>query len=175
MSHQTDLSLLATRVITTLSAAGQTLAVAESLTGGQLAASLTAVPGASTVFRAGIVAYATDLKHRLLGVSEATLAEHGAVSARTCAEMADGAAGSCAADWALATTGVAGPDPQEGHPVGTVYIGVVGPKGDLPGVSAATRTRRLQLSGDRATIQSETVAAVLTLLLDRVGSTAPAT
>lgn len=149
-------------VITRLAALGRTLAVAESLTGGRLAAALTAVPGASSVFRAGVVAYATELKHVLLGVEATTLSEHGAVSERTAQEMAAGVARVAGADWAMATTGVAGPDPQEGHPVGTVFVAVAGPATD-PVV------RRLTLSGGRTEIQDQTVAAALDLLLARLG------
>lgn len=150
----------AQRVITWLSGDGQTLAVAESLTGGRLAAALTSVPGASAVFRAGVVAYATELKHVLLGVDTVTLATHGAVSAPTAQEMALGVARLTSVDWSLATTGVAGPQEQEGQPVGTVFIAVVGPTG-------APVVRRLALSGDRAQIQDGCVLAALDLLLER--------
>lgn len=149
-------------VITRLSGDGRTLAVAESLTGGRLAAALTSVPGASAVFRAGVVAYATELKHVLLGVAAATLAAHGAVSEPTAQEMAVGVARLTGADWALATTGVAGPDAQEGHPVGTVFVAVVGP-------ATEPVVRELALSGGRAEIQELTVVAALELLLEQLG------
>lgn len=99
-----------------------TLAVAESLTGGLLAATLTETPGASAVFRGGVVAYATDLKHGLLGVDEALLAQRGAVDPDIASAMAFGVASRLTADIGLATTGVAGPDMQDGKAVGTVFI-----------------------------------------------------
>jgi len=151
-------AVVAGRVIAELVERGQTLAVAESLTGGQLASVLTGVPGASGAFRAGVVAYATDLKHVLLGVDQQTLDQHGAVSADTCTQMATGVAVRCSADWGIATTGVAGPDRQEGHPAGTVFVAVTGPHGST--------VQPLTLAGARAEIQRQAVAAVLDLLLD---------
>lgn len=144
---------------------GATLATAESLTGGLLSAQLTAIPGASAVYRGGVVSYATDLKHRLLGVDEDLLARVGAVDARVAAAMAVGAADRLDADHALATTGVAGPDPQDGQPVGTVFVACTGPGG--------TAVRHLTLSGDRDAIRAASVLAALTLLLDEL--TVPST
>ncbi len=109
---------------------GQTVAVAESLTGGLLAASFVAVPGASRAFRGGLVVYATDLKASLAGVSAGLLAERGAVNPEVARALARGARMRCGADWGLGTTGVAGPDPQDGEPVGTVFVAVAGPDGD---------------------------------------------
>ncbi|WP_431037229.1 CinA family protein [Streptomyces sp. P6-2-1] len=107
--------------------AGQTVAVAESLTGGLVAAELTAAPGASAAFRGSVTAYATELKHRLLGVDPALLAREGAVHPEVAAHMASGVRDALGADWGAATTGVAGPEPQDGRPVGTVYVAVAGP------------------------------------------------
>ena len=101
---------------------GETLAVAESLTGGLLAATLVDVPGASQVFRGGLVVYATDLKATLAGVPAELLDERGPVDPDVAVALADGARERCGADWGLATTGVAGPDPQDGMAVGTVYV-----------------------------------------------------
>ncbi|MDT0423902.1 CinA family protein [Streptomyces evansiae] len=109
--------------------AGWTVAVAESLTGGLVAAELTAAPGASAAFRGSVTAYATELKHRLLGVDAALLAGEGAVHPEVAAQMATGARDALGADWGAATTGVAGPEPQDGRPVGTVYVAVAGPAG----------------------------------------------
>ena len=134
---------------------GQTLAVAESLTGGLLAASIVDVAGASAVFRGGLVVYATDLKATLAGVPAPLLARHGPVHPLVAAALAAGARQRCAADWGLATTGVAGPDPQDGIEPGTVYVAVDGP---------TSRVQRLDLTGDRAAIRAATVAAALTLL-----------
>jgi nicotinamide-nucleotide amidase len=137
-----------------------TLAVAESLTGGLLAAALTSVPGASAVFRGGVVAYATDLKAALLDVPADLLERHGAVHPSVAEAMAEGARRRLGASAGAATTGVAGPDPSDGQPVGTVYIAV------SPGARAArTTARHLALSGDRQQIRRATVEASLSLLI----------
>lgn len=136
---------------------GETLAVAESLTGGLLAATVVAVPGASTVFRGGLVVYATDLKASLAGVPSPLLHARGPVDPEVAAALAAGVRRRCGADWGVATTGVAGPDPADGVPVGTVYVAVAGPR-------AAGEVRRLDLTGDRAQIREATVAAALDLL-----------
>src|SRR5699024_4781408 len=124
---------------------GRTLAVAESLTGGLLAASIVAVPGASAVFRGGAVAYATDTKAAVLGVEEAWLAARGPVDPRVATMMADGARRLFAADLALATTGVAGPGPADGHAAGTVYLACTG--------AGRERVRGVRLSGDRQAVR----------------------
>jgi len=98
-------------VVSELVSRGQTLAVAESLTGGLLAATLVEVPGVSKVFRGGLVVYATDLKATLAGVDQTLLAERGPVDPDVARELAAGAARVCGADWGLSTTGVAGPEP----------------------------------------------------------------
>jgi nicotinamide-nucleotide amidase len=150
----------AAQIVALLTARQQSVAVGESLTGGLLAAALTDIPGASAVFRGGIVAYATELKAVLLGVDPATLAGQGAVSAEVAAAMADGARSRLSATFGLATTGVAGPDPAEGKPPGTVYVAASSALGP-----ARTQVRRLALAGGRADIRRETVAGVLALLL----------
>jgi nicotinamide-nucleotide amidase len=144
-------------VLDALRARGQTVAVAESLTGGLLAATIVDVPGASNVFRGGLIVYATDLKASLAGVPPALLAAHGPVHPDVAAALAGGARERCLADWGLATTGVAGPDPQDGVPVGTVFLGLAGPHG-------AATVRRLDLTGNRRAIRAATVEAALTLL-----------
>lgn len=147
----------AARAVAWLTSEVQTLAVAESLTGGLLASRIVDVPGASVVFRGGVVAYATDLKHALLGVDAQLLARHGAVHPQVAAQMADGVRERLGATWGLATTGVAGPDPQDGHPPGTVFVGLAGPDG--------VRTISLLLTGDRSQVRGATVDAALALLL----------
>lgn len=142
-------------ILEALTERGETLAVAESLTGGLLSATIVDVPGASKVFRGGLIVYATDLKHSLAGVDADLLAERGPVDPDVALALARGAAQRCAATWGLATTGVAGPDPQDGVPVGTVFISVAG-RGE--------RVRRLTLTGDRAQIRRATVDAALALL-----------
>jgi nicotinamide-nucleotide amidase len=146
-------------IIEVLVARGQTLAVAESLTGGLVAAALTAAPGSSAAFRGGVVAYATDLKAALLGVPSDLLDRHGAVHPEVAMAMAEGARRRLAATFGAATTGVAGPDPADGQPVGTVYIAVSGGPGTKPDVCS------LALAGDRQQIRAATVAQVLDLLL----------
>lgn len=147
------LSLLAGR--------GQSLAVAESLTGGLVAGALTAVPGASRVLRGSVTAYHTDIKQAVLGVDGALLADRGAVDAEVARQMAGGARRVLGADWGIATTGVAGPEPQDGQPVGTVFIAVQGPDG-------GGAVRRLALAGDRDRIRRETVESVLGLLVSEL-------
>lgn len=143
-------------VIDELVRRGQSLAVAESLTGGLLAATIVDVPGASRVFRGGLVVYATDLKSTLAGVPDDLLAERGPVDPDVALALARGARERCGADWGVGTTGVAGPDPQDGVAVGTVDIAVSG-----PGVATV---RRLTLDGDRPAIRSAAVDAALALL-----------
>lgn len=117
----------AARVLLRLQERGETLAVAESLTGGLVAAELTSVPGASQAFRGSVTAYATSLKRDVLGVDGALLAERGAVDPAVARSMAAGVRRVLGADWGISTTGVAGPEPQDGKPVGTVFIAVSGP------------------------------------------------
>jgi len=148
-------------VIEMLIARGETLAVAESLTGGLLAAALTGVPGASAVFRGGVVAYATDLKAILLDVPTGLLDRHGAVHPAVAAAMAEGARRRLSAAVGAATTGVAGPDPADGQPVGTVHIAV--------STAGGTTTRALALSGDRHQIRAATVGQSLSLLIAALG------
>ncbi|MGE5828833.1 MAG: CinA family protein [Micromonosporaceae bacterium] len=138
----------------------ETLAVAESLTGGLLCASIVDVPGASRVFRGGLVAYATDLKAALAGVPAQLLRERGAVDPDVAAALAAGARDRCGADWGLGITGVAGPEPQDGRPVGTVFIAVIGPGG--------TQVCEHVLPGDRAAVRTAAVTAALDLLAERV-------
>jgi nicotinamide-nucleotide amidase len=149
-------------VVTALVARGATVAVAESLTGGLLIAELVAIPGASQVVRGGVVAYATDLKHRLLGVDNELLVRRGPIDADVVRQMAEGArerlgpAGE-PATIGVATTGVAGPDSQDGHRPGEVWLGIA--------TASGSRAERLDLAGDRAEIWRATVEAALGLLL----------
>jgi nicotinamide-nucleotide amidase len=163
-------------LVARLTRAGSTVAVAESLTGGLLCARLVDVPGASAVVRGGVVAYATELKAVLLGVDAGLLAERGPVDPDVALAMAAGVRARLAADWGVATTGVAGPEPQDGVPPGTVYVAVCGPGGG-PGSPAGApdgQVRRLVLAGDRAAVREGTVAAALALLAERLehGATA---
>ncbi|MHB9858649.1 CinA family protein [Streptomyces sp. YIM S03343] len=164
------MSSAATDVVRLLTVRGETLAVAESLTGGLVAAEITSVPGASKVFRGSVTAYATELKHLLLGVDADLLAVHGAVDPQVAAGMAGGVRKALGADWGIATTGVAGPDPQDGQPVGTVFIAVEGPSGTLRGSARGGKVEALRLNGDRADIRMESVRSVLALLLTEIVS-----
>jgi nicotinamide-nucleotide amidase len=138
----------------------ETLATAESLTGGLLAATLVEIPGVSAVYRGGLVVYATELKARLAGVPEDLLAERGPVDADVALALAAGARERCAADWGLATTGVAGPESQDGKPVGMVFVAVAGPSG--------AQVRELKLEGNRAVVRTESVTGVLRLFADHL-------
>jgi nicotinamide-nucleotide amidase len=149
-------------VLAALVRGGATVAVAESLTGGLLAAEFVAVPGASKAFRGSVTAYATELKGSVLGVDPDLLAARGAVDPDVAAQMAAGVRTLMGADVGLATTGVAGPEPQDGHPVGTVYVAISRASGES--VSS------LRLSGDRATIRRKAVAAALDLLTQSLQS-----
>ena len=151
---------LAGQVLARLRSVGHTVAVAESLTGGLVAAALTDIPGASEAFRGGVVAYATELKVLLLGVDRAMLARHGAVYAPVAAAMATGVRTRLGATYGVATTGVAGPDQADGQPVGTAHIAV----------SAADDTvvRTIALTGNRHQIRRLSVEHALGLLLGRL-------
>ncbi|HWS51312.1 MAG TPA: CinA family protein [Microbacterium sp.] len=138
------------------------LGVAESLTGGALASEIVAVPGASLVFRGGVVAYATAVKHTLLGVDGTLLDEHGPVHPEVAVQMADGVRRCLAVEGrpaavGIATTGIAGPDSPDGQPVGTVHVGVV-----APGVRI---TREFRFTGDRASIRQQAVDAAMLVTL----------
>ena len=138
-----------------LDARGETVGCAESLTGGGLAAMLSATPGASRTFAGGVVTYATELKRRLLHVTADEI-----VSGECAVQMAAGARELLDVDWALATTGVAGPDTQEGRPAGTVFLGLAG--------ASSARFVRLALDGDRASIRTATCTRAVQLLLEEV-------
>jgi nicotinamide-nucleotide amidase len=155
-----SLAELVRSVHSLLHSLGQTVAVAESLTGGLLSAALTETPGASESFRGGIVAYATELKASVVGVAEDLLAERGAVDPAVAEALARGARERLGADWGLGITGVAGPDPQDGKSVGTVYIAIVGP----PTLQAPEVVGELSLSGSRNMIRSQSVEHAVGLL-----------
>ncbi|MDA3147896.1 CinA family protein [Leucobacter sp. UCMA 4100] len=161
MSQETG---LAATVLEWCAGRSLTLATAESLTGGMLAAELVAVPGASRVFSGGVIAYDTALKHSVLRVNERLLAEHGPVHRDVALAMAEGVRHACAvrgvpASLGLATTGVAGPDPdaQTGQAAGTVWIAWA--------AEGRAGAEQLMLTGSRSEIREETVQAALRLLL----------
>jgi nicotinamide-nucleotide amidase len=146
----------AAEIVDRLTRAGLTIAVAESLTGGLLVAELIAVPGASAVVRGGVVAYATELKAALLGVDPALLAASGPIHAEVARQMASGVRERLGADIGISTTGVAGPDPQDGHPPGEVWLGFA--------IGREVTAVGLALGGDRATIRGDTVSGSLSRL-----------
>jgi PncC family amidohydrolase len=152
---------MASTLIATLQVRGETVATAESLTGGLLAAFVTGVAGASAVYTGGVVTYATEVKQDLLNVPDDIVRTDGVVSARCAEAMASGARDLIGTTYALSTTGVAGPEPQEGKPVGTVYVGLAGPDW--------TRSLALDLDGDRAEIREATCAAAISELLSALG------
>jgi PncC family amidohydrolase len=151
---------LAGRVHAALLERGLTVGTAESLTGGALGDLLSSTPGASATYRGGVVSYATELKQSLLGVGDDVVATYGVVSAQCAAAMADGARALLGTDWAVSTTGVAGPDLQEGKPAGTVHVGLAGPDG--------TTSVALRLAGDRRAVRDGTCRRAVAALLEAV-------
>jgi nicotinamide-nucleotide amidase len=139
-----------------LIAKGATVATAESLTGGLLGGCFTAEPGSSRVYVGGVVAYATRLKVAMLGVSQTIIDGPGVVSSECAVAMAAGVRTLTGATFGLSTTGVAGPNEQEGKQAGTVFIAVAGPAG--------ARTVALEFSGDRMSIRRQAVEAALLVL-----------
>ena len=156
---------LAGEVIGLLTRAGRTVATAESLTGGLVAAALTDVPGSSAAFRGGVVSYATDLKAGLLGVDESMLSAHGPVYAPVAAAMAEGVRDLLGATVGVATTGVAGPGPADGQPAGTVHVAV--------SLVGDTVVRTVALTGNRDEVRRLAVERVLGLLLGRLREECP--
>jgi nicotinamide-nucleotide amidase len=144
------------RVVGLLREAGLTVATAESLTAGLVSARLADVPGASDVLRGGVVSYATAVKSSVLGVPADLLERTGPVHRAVAEAMAAGAARLLGADVGVATTGVAGPGPHDGHPAGTVVVAVCGPAGLAAEV--------LRLPGDRAAVREGAVRGALDLL-----------
>jgi nicotinamide-nucleotide amidase len=156
-----DAETLPGAIVGRLRAQGVTLGTAESCTGGAVADAIVSVPGASAVFRGGIVAYANDVKQQLLDVPEATLAQHGAVSEETAIAMASGARARLGVDVAVSTTGIAGPDGGTSEkPVGLVWFALASPEG--------VETRRVTFPGTRADIRDRATVAALALLWRRI-------
>lgn len=145
-------------LVARLTAARLSVAVAESLTGGLVMTALTSVPGASNVVRGGVVAYATEVKREVLGVDGDLLDAKGAVDAGVALQMARGVREKIGADFGLATTGVAGPDDQDGKAPGVVFVAVDAPFDHW--------YRELLLDGDREQIRTRAAVAVLELLTE---------
>lgn len=150
------MNVLAKEVVTSLTERNQTIAIAESLTGGLLSSALTDIPGTSHVFIGSIIAYSIDIKVRELGVSRETLDQFGVVSEPVAFDMAEGISKKFGSTWAVATTGIAGPGPSHGIPAGTVWIAIIG-----PGVREAIA---LSLEGDRTEVRRGAVDSALAAL-----------
>lgn len=156
------MSASARAAIEALRERGWTVGVAESLTGGAVSSALVSVAGASSVFMGGVVAYATPVKHTLLGVDAQLLQEHGPVHPEVAVQMAEGVRRAVAVDGVdaavgVSTTGIAGPESPDGQPIGTVHIGMVTPE--------RTETRAFRFDGDRARIREQAVDAALSMLV----------
>ncbi|MFG3310277.1 CinA family protein [Streptomyces wuyuanensis] len=154
--------LLARQLHAALDAAGHTVAVAESLTAGRLGAALAEAPGASRTFRGGVIAYQTETKAAVLGVDRCLLAAEGAVHPNVAVQMAVGVRRLMDASYGLATTGVAGPDSQDGEQVGTLFVALGGPHGTVVAEPEAGE------SMNREAIQQAAVMAALELLRDHL-------
>lgn len=142
------------------------VATAESLTGGRLGMLLTETPGSSATYVGGVVAYATALKTSLLGVPESVVEAHGVVSAECASAMAHGVRELTGASFGVSTTGVAGPERQEGKAAGTVFVAVVGP--------GEESVLALELTGSRFDIRDRTCAEALSALADMLRGKKPA-
>ncbi len=154
----------ADRCLNLLQSHGETLSTAESLTCGLVAATFAGVPGASRVLRGGLAAYSTEVKIGVLGLDSALVDRFGVISSECAEAMATQALRVFVSDWAVSSTGVAGPDSQEGHDVGTVFVAVAGP--------GVLRSEYLQLAGGRNDIRASTVHALIGLLESEIISTA---
>ena len=140
--------------------AGKTLVTAESLTGGGIGNALTSVPGASLVYKGGIISYVNDVKRDVLGVPQEILDRYGAVSAWTAGYMSSGVRKLLQADIAVSVTGLAGPGGDEfGHPVGTVYIGYDS--------NCRSLVKEYHFSGTREEVRRQTIEAALELILEQ--------
>ena len=175
-----DVALVAGRIVEKLGERGETLACGESLTGGLLADAIVSVPGASRVFLGSLVTYATSLKHRILSVDDTLLGQRGAVDPEVAFQMARGVGVQCGATHQIATTGVAGPDQQDGKPVGTVFIGYSDEDATGSYVLSAHFSARVleqisdaalitSVGGPRGTIRQATVAVALADFERRLG------
>ena len=157
-----ELRILARRLQAVCTARGLTVATAESCTGGLVAHAITEIAGSSAYFRGGIVAYSNMIKEAELGVPAEVIAAHGAVSAQVATAMASGARDRLAVDLAVSVTGIAGPDGgTEAKPVGLTYVAVADARG--------VEVRRFMWTGGRSANKRSSAAAVLELLLERLG------
>lgn len=159
-THRERAQQAAIRLVEVSREGGFTLATAESLTGGMLGQVICSVPGASAVYQGGVISYALSVKAGVLGVDAELLARSGPVDSEVARQMAAGAARVCGAAFGVATTGVAGPEPHGGKPVGSVVLGISSPSGTL----ALEKT----YAGDRQEIREAAAADALEALLEAV-------
>lgn len=145
--------LSASSIVDELRRRGQTLAVAESLTGGGLGAEITSVPGSSDVFAGGVIAYQLSVKTGLLRVPPSLIEEFGVVSEEVAVAMADGVCELLGTTWGIATTGVAGPGSANGIPAGTVWIAIRGP---------INQSTELEIQGEREVVRNASVSSAIT-------------
>lgn len=151
----------AARLVTLLKTKECTITTAESLTGGRIAAAITAVPGSSAVFPGGVVSYCDRIKHQVLGVPRTLLETHGAVSEPVARAMAKGAAELMGTDLALSATGLAGPDGDgSGNPVGTVYLGLY--------ARGKVRCEKHVFTGDREDIRRQSMERAIEMALSEL-------
>lgn len=152
MALSSEIIGLASEVVAALRARGETLSTAESLTAGSLSSAIVTISGASDVFVGGVTAYQDEIKISHLAVDPKLLADHTAVSEEVAVAMAQGALKSFGTTWAIATTGVAGPNPLDGHPVGAVWVAIQGP---------VCQSIELSLSGERESVRNATTASAI--------------
>jgi len=152
MSLSPDIIELATEIIDTLRHNSETLSTAESLTAGQVSSAIVSIAGASDIFIGGMTAYRDDIKISHLFVDPQIIEEHSSISEEAAIAMARGAIKSFGSTWAIATTGVAGPNPLDGHPVGAVWVAIEGP---------VCQTIELSLSGERESVRNAATASAI--------------
>lgn len=141
-----------TEILEILRTRGESISVAESLTGGGLAEALSSLPGSSEIFRGSVTAYQPEIKGSLLKVPAELIAEFGVVSEEVAVAMADGVKQLMNSTWSISTTGVAGPGPSDGVAAGTVWVAIEGP---------ISQTLQLELSGTREIVRNATIAGAI--------------
>ncbi len=150
LSH--EIIELAQQIVNTLRDRDETLSTAESLTAGDLSSAIVSIAGASDVFVGGVTAYRDEIKISHLDVDPALITAHTSISEQVAIAMAKGAKKSFGTTWAISTTGVAGPNPQDGHPVGTVWVAIEGP---------ISQSIELALSGERDSVRNAATASAI--------------
>ncbi|MEI7697581.1 MAG: CinA family protein [Actinomycetes bacterium] len=152
MALSAEIIELAQQIVNTLRERSETLSTAESLTAGDLSSAIVTIAGASDVFVGGVTAYRDEIKISHLGVDPRLIAAHSSISEQVAVAMARGALKSFGTTWAISTTGVAGPNPLDGHPVGTVWVAIEGP---------ISQSIELALSGERESVRNAATASAI--------------